>query len=287
VNSARLLTNVFQGVYMISGIYSIISLLSDKWLENLTFKVQTLKGWTFTLQMTQNMSNSFYSSAQLVQAVKTKLLPFLVFRIEKKIITLHFDLLQGMKKYTYIIQLKGYELCNVIVTVKSSDQVVFDVPSLELSLNYYAPENLLGVVEDCKKFAREIQRNLMFCNKQKILMWGKSEELFKVVEAGSKLFDEDYVKSTMDFEHYNQLFAFEMLRFNAWVVCFEFKDRSFLRITCGKDCAEIDTKSKHYSFLHEMQSLCVTKTPKTLSSSLELETVLVKLFPRLTRKILN
>lgn len=284
VNSARLLSNVFQGVYMISGIYSIISLVSDKWLENLTFKVQTLKGWTFTLQMTQNMSNSFYSSAQLIQAVKTKLLPFLIFRIEKKIVTLHFDLLQGMKKYTYIIQLKGYELCNVVVNVKTLDQITFDVTSLQLSLNFDVPKNLMGIVEDSRKFAREIQKNLMFCNKKKALMWGKSEELFELVEAGSRLFDEDYVKSTMDFEHYNQLFAFEMPRFNAWVVCFEFKDRGFLRITCGKDCAEIDTKSKHFSFLHEMQSLCITKTPKTLSSSLELEAILVKLFPRLNRK---
>lgn len=284
VNSVHLQSNVFQGSTTISGIYSIVSLISDKWLENLTFKVQTLDGLTFGLQMTQTMSNSFYSSAQLVQAVKSKLLPFLVFRIEKNIISLHFDPYQGTNMCAFLIKLKGHELCNVNVTIKSLTQIVFDVPDLEQSLSFDITEEIKEIIKDKRKLAREIQNKLMYCKRKKSLLWGKTDSLFESSEIGSRFFDEDYVKSTMDLEQYNQLYAFDYLKYNARIACFEYKDRNFLRISCDRECAEIDAKSKHYVFLQDMQSFSITNSSKTLASSLELEVVLIKMFPKLFRR---
>ncbi|OMJ87237.1 hypothetical protein SteCoe_11080 [Stentor coeruleus] len=287
VSSAHLQSNVFQGSTTISGIYSIISLISDKWLENLTFKVQTLDGLNFGLQMTQTMSNSFYSSAQLVQAVKSKLLPFLVFRIEKSIISLHFDPSQGINMRTFLIQLKGHELCNVIAIIKSLTHIILDVPDLEHSLSFEVPEEMKDIIKDQRKLAREIQNKLMYCKKKKTLLWGKTNTLFESSEVGSRFFDENYVKSTMDLEQYNQLYVFDYPKYNTRIACFEYKDRNFLRISCDRECAEIDAKSKHYAFLQDMQSFSMTRSPKTLASSLELEVILIKMFPRLSRKSQN
>ncbi|OMJ80904.1 hypothetical protein SteCoe_18764 [Stentor coeruleus] len=281
LNSTHLQSNVFQGSTIISGIYTIVSLISDKWLENLTFKVQTLDGLTFSLQMTQTMSNSFYSSAQLVQVVKSKLLPFLVFHIEKQAISLHFDPYQGINMNTFLIQLKGHELCNVIVTIKSLKQITFDVPDLEQSLSFELTEEIKNIIKDKKKLAREIQNKLMYCKKRKSLLWGKTNTLFEFSEVGSRFFDDVYVKSVMDLEQYDQLYVFDYPKYNIRIACFEYKDRNFLRISCDRESIEIDVKSKYYSFLQDMQSFSITNSPKTLSSSLELEVILIKIFPKL------
>ena len=281
ISLAQILAPVYAGSLILSGIYCLVSLTSDKWLENLYFHVSMLNGTTFFLQKTQTMSNSYYTSDQIKEVVKTKLLPRLSFYKENKEISLIFDKSQGVNYYTLLCKVRGYELCNVQIITKSENCLLIEIPSLEQTLLANLNENAVELFNDKRKLAKVVEKQLIFCRKRKSLFWG--EEIFEESEKNSKFFNEDYLKQAMGMGNYNQIYSIYLPNFDARIECFECKGQIILRATFDKETVDIDSLSKNFYFLQEFQDFTVLRSPKTLISSLEFETLLIKIFPRMVK----
>jgi hypothetical protein len=127
-NSAQKLNTVYKGNFIISGVRSIVSLTSDKWLENLHFSTCTLDGFKCNLKTTQNTSTSYYTSSEITNIVKKKLLPCLSYGIKNDEIFLIFDPYQNKNYYNMLSKIRGYKTCIVRVTIKNESNILLEVP---------------------------------------------------------------------------------------------------------------------------------------------------------------
>ena len=238
----------------------------------------------YTLNRTHTMSNFFSTKKQLLQEVKAKLLPFLSFYEEKQKVSLIFDPNQGVNYYNIYIKLRGFVMCNVQISIKSECQILIEVPLLEQSLIVNINQDAYELFNHKMNLTRIIKANLLYYKLKKTLSWSSCEKIFENIDNASSLFNNDYVKSLMDMEeHFSQLYTFDIEKFKTRVSCFTYKEQVILKATFDRETIEINLKSKNYNFLQDMQCFSITKSFKTLSTSLELESVLLKCFPRISQ----
>ena len=283
INKTQLLSTVFEGFSIISGVRCMVSLVSDKWLENLHFRAITLEGNVYTLSMVQTMSNFLYTNTQLLDIIHEKLLPFLSFHVENQKITMIFDSQQGNCYYTLLCNLKGYGVCNVQVAIRSESTLALEVPSIDQTIYAQIDQDASELFVNKMKIARLVQARLVHSKTSKALFWEDYGEIFTRREKGSKLFDEDYLKSVMDMGHFDQTYSVEIPKIGVRINCFVYKEQIILKATFMKETVEIDSMSKLYSFLQDLQCFTMTKSPKTLSSSLEVEALLLRIFPQIAK----
>ena len=283
INEAHFLSPVFEGFSIISGVRCMVSLVSDKWLESLRFQAMTIEGSVYTLTMIQSMSNSLYTNKQLLDIIHEKLLPFLSLHMENQKTTMIFDSQQGSSYYSLLCHLKGYGLCNVQVTVKSESTLALEVPSIDQTVYAQIDQDASELFQNKIKLARLVQERLVYSKNARTLFWEEYGEIFMRREKGSKLFNEDYLRSVMDMGHFDQTYSVDIQKLGVRIDCFVYKEQIILKATFMKETIEIDSVSKFYSYLQDLQFFTMSKSPKTLASSLEVEALLLRIFPRIAK----
>ena len=274
---AHALSTVFKGAALISGVYLMVSLVSDPWLENLFFRVADLGGKAHSLKLKQKISNNLQTREQCRQVVKQKLLPFLSLQIENSESSLVFDKKQSVEHYCMAVDVKGFRVCNVVASVKSDTQTLLEVPELEQSIFIEFKLNLKDQL-NLKKIVKLVIQKLFYDNKKNLFFWGSTANFFAIKERNSKFLNEEFIKSaTQDMGNFTQTYTFELS--NGKVSCFTDREKVLVQILKNKVSEEFNQESKNFGFLESLQCINVRSAPVTFSKSLELEYLLSKLFP--------
>lgn len=271
---AQIMTTVYKGVAVISGVYCTVSLVSDKWLENLNFHVTTLDNQIYSTHITQNMSN-LYTSEEMKATIKNKLLKMLTFRIENDQVRLVFDNEQGSKYYCLICKIKGYKMCNVIITCKAETKILVEVPLLEQSILVDFPNSIVEIINKPKSLARLVLAKLVYLEKSNCLLWDFNENCFDLYEKNSKFFDEAYLERLIDMGKFKELYSFYNEKYKVDITCLENNEKVVLKAVKGKKSYDVNL-----SFLTQFQDINIKNSQKTLRSSLELNILLSKLFSK-------
>jgi hypothetical protein len=272
----HVLKTVFKGICLISGVYMTVTLMSDQWLENLLFRVLSIEGKSYSLNLKQKISNLQSKEHSLLE-IKQKLLPCLCLAVENGEISLIFNKLQGKDHYCMITQVKGFHLCNVIASKKSETQTLLEIPELEQSI--FIEKTLNFSDNSLKTLTKEVKSHLFFSVTRNLIFWGSSSDLFVIKEKTSKFMNEEFIKSaTQDMGNFTQAYSFEVGL--SKVSCFTDREKVLMQLSRNKVSEEFNNDSKNFSFLESLQYVNVRAAPVTLSKSLELEYLLSKLFPQ-------
>lgn len=276
-NAGHVFSTVFKRVCFVSGVYVMISLTADQWLEHLHFKAFFFDSQTFSLQLKQRISNNCYTAEQITSEVKDKMLPFLYFKSVNTQIKLKFSKNQSKNHYYALLHIKGYKLCNVIISTKSETQILLEVPEVEQSLfidhtcDFSDPTSL-------KHLIAEIKCHLFYSPTKKTLLWGSCTSLFTILEKSSKYLNEDFVKNaTLPMGNFTQIYTFPLNQHK--ICCYSDQNKICLKFFNGNLSEELQNDSKNFLFLEYLQDIDIKNSPLTLSKSLELECLLTKLFP--------
>ena len=276
-NPGHVYRTVFKGICFISGLYAMISLTADQWLEHLHFKALLFSSQTCSLQLHQRISNNCYTAEQITSEVRNKMLPFLYFKAKDTQTKLKFSQKQSKDHYYTLLHVKGYQLCNVIISPKSETQTLLEVPEVEQSLfidhtcDFSDPTSLKHLISDIKS-------HLFYSPAKKTLLWGSSTSLFTLLEKSSKYLNEDFVKNaTLNMGNFTQIYTFPINSHK--ICCYSDQTKICLKFFKETQSEELQNDSKNFLFLEYLQDIDLRNSPTTLSKSLELEFLLSKLFP--------
>lgn len=276
IDSAHVFNNVFKGVCFISGVYAVVSLTADQWLEYLNFKVSLPDCQMVTLQIKQRISNNCYTPAQINLEIKNKILPFLYFKAENKKIRLKFSK-KNKESYVILTHVKGFQLCNVVASTKSETQILLEVPELEQSI-FIRQSCSFSNESSVKRLVASIKSQLFYSASKKSLIWGSVQDFFLVLEKSSKYLNEDFIRSaTLPIGNFSHMFTFSVVQQK--ISCYSDKSKVILKFFRGNSTEELQNDSKNFGFLESLQDIDIKNSPVTLGRSLELEFLLSKLFP--------
>ena len=186
-----------------------------------------------------------------------------------------------------IYYIRGYGKCSLLLIVKSQQlhiQVIEQKEILEV------PKEILlaASVKDLNlRLVKKIVTAHIYYDKYtKGFYWQDESDpsiLFSSKDSHSKLLDEHYLKHALRMKRFKVLYSFTVV-----VQDVEFrvemqglKNQVRCKISSERECVEIPQESKYIKILTEMQCIDILTNPITLQTSLEIQILIKRQFPRM------
>ncbi|CAG9311658.1 unnamed protein product [Blepharisma stoltei] len=280
--------SVFQGIFNISCISSIINFRSDKWLEYIEITVQTPYGDFFNMNIRLAISNSYQNKKQVSAYAKKSILPHLYYIYYKNELKMNYDYRHSHTFYSLICRIRGWGVCSVELTENNEQQVHIQVSSIDDALEvpiYIITSKSSLFLETSDWLKRVIEKYLCYIPEMNGLYWhevGDQGFIFFQKEMSSILMNDEYLKEELDILLFSELYTFEAKINNAVFVIEILGSTQHVKINVKyeNETVDISSESKRFKLLTDLQSLNIRKGIETLRSSLELELFLRKVFPK-------
>lgn len=235
-----------------------------------------------------SISSTYQNKKQICNYAKKHILPHLYFRYIKRDLKLLYDHRHSKSFYSLICEIRGYGPCSVQLT-ESTDQLIhmqvstiddaLEVPIVILT----SKPSLFSETLDHLK--RVVEKYLCFIRTSRCLYWQESDNqsfIFLEKEMNSILMNDEYLKEEMDIMLFVDLYTFDVA-YDGHNFSFKLlSSRHDIKIIAkyDNDEIEVNSESKSFHLLTDLQSYNPKKDMKTLKRSLELELFFRKIFPK-------
>ncbi|CAG9310604.1 unnamed protein product [Blepharisma stoltei] len=282
---------VYQGIFIISSVSTLINIRSDKWLEHLEISAHPINGPALQLNLRLSISNTYQNQKQIFRIITKKILPHLYYKYIDNSMCIFYDERHGSTFYSIICKIKGLGQCSVEIT-ENENEVRIE-PSiidhaLEVPRSVITHEPTVFKVKP-SHIAYLISKYMCYVHLNRSLFWieGDNQDfIYLEKESQSKLMNDEYLKEMLDNTNFITLYKIEFCKdgkvFKLSVIGTNHIVK--LKAEWGSESVDIPKDSKYFNYLVQLQSFNIRKGFSTVKNSLELEYFFMKVFPRAFRQ---
>jgi hypothetical protein len=281
------LFNIYQGVDNISSQRCIVKIRGDLWLEKVEIAVETLQKQQFFLSLRLNITNSYVEPKDVKKIIKQRLIPRLYISANTKNFTLQYDPEHGKKYLCILVNIKNWKLTSIYLSQKdnfiilSANNEVFN-----FKLDQGELDGIPLTFQSMKKLSKLIENKLCYIPEPNVFTWNSenySNFPFRLKEEKSKLLDNKYLQEVFQLSQYvlASKLKLRLMESKFVIKVYKSKNRFKIFISAAEEVMEINSGTRIYNLLVDLQFKDISKASVTLLKSLELKLVLRKSFPNL------
>lgn len=281
------LFNIYAGVDNISSQRCLVKIRGDRWLEKVEITVETLQKQQFFLSLRLNITNSYVEPKDVKKIIKQRLIPKLYISANTKNFTLQFDPEHGKKYLCILVNIKNWKLTSIYLSQKDNFIILSAANEVfSLKLDQAELDGIPLNFQSIKKLSKLIENKLCYIPEPNVFTWNSENESnfpFRLKEEKSKLLDNKYLQEVFQLSQYVLASKMKLrLTESKFVIkVYKSKNRFKIFISAGKEVMEINSGTRIYNLLVDLQFRDISKASITLLNSLELKLVLRKSFPNL------